>query len=407
MIEAQKSLIKRLELRDVIHELKYLSAESHILTSKLDMIKIKTNGIINDCYGCHHSVRDMEYIKNVETVVSYLISNINVAGRYGQNDKAFETAKKALPLAEAAYKQAKVLSDMRTNKMQEHINRIRNTGIGFTFAGFFVFIGFSMIALKRVSSLEVETKERANILQDWVRQWENTFNSIQDSIFIMDDSCHISAMNKTAKDSFAHASIGKLMQNAIEGEFMVACKSACKAGILKEIASGRKILAIRSFPMLQDRVESGCIVVVKDITVEKESETKLFQSEKMASLGSIVASVAHELNNPLNAVSGYSQLLLNSASDENTKNMAQKIYNSAERAFAIVQDLLVFSKTPRLEMTETSIRGVLHETLSMLQEAFDTNNIGVSTDIDGGDITVNSIEGQGSVFSIELPYQKF
>ena len=245
-----------------------------------------------------------------------------------------------------------------------------------------------MIALKRVSSLEVETKEQANTLQDWVRQWENTFNSIQDSIFIMDDGCHISAMNKTAKDSFAHASIGKLMQNAMEGEFMVACKSACKAGILKEIASGRKILPIRSFPVLQGRVESGCVVVVKDITVEKERETKLFQSEKMASLGSIVASVAHELNNPLNAVSGYSQLLLNSASDENTKNMAQKIYNSAERAFAIVQDLLVFSKTPRLEMTETSIRDVLHKTLSMLQEAFDANNIGVSTDIDGGDMFV-------------------
>jgi nitrogen-specific signal transduction histidine kinase len=386
--EAQKSLIKRLELRDAIHELKDITAEGNISTSQLSAIKTKTGKIVKDCYRCHHSERDVEYIKNVETVVGYLISSISASNGHGRNEKVFAAAKEALPLAETAYEQAKALSDMRANKMQKHINRIRNTGIGFSVAGFFMFIGFSIAALKRVSSLEVETKERANTLRDWVAQWERTFNSIQDSIFIMDDGCRISAMNKNAKVSFADASLGKLIQDSMEGDFMIACKSVCKAGLRKEIAINSKTFTLRSFPMLHDNVESGCVVVVKDITAEKETENRLAQSEKMASLGSIVASVAHELNNPLNAVSGYSQLLLNSASDENTKQMAQKIYNSSERAFAIVQDLLVFSKTPRLEMSEVSIKDVLDETIEMLKEAFEANDINVSMSIDGDDISV-------------------
>ena len=110
-------------------------------------------------------------------------------------------------------------------------------------------------------------------------------------------------------------------------------------------------------------------------------ELRIIQSEKLAALGQMIAGVAHELNNPLSAINGFSELLLSTAPDDNVKSMADKISKSAERASSIVQDLLVFSRAPKLEKAPVNIKGMIYEVVDLVSEALNASKIDVSVDV--------------------------
>jgi signal transduction histidine kinase len=88
-------------------------------------------------------------------------------------------------------------------------------------------------------------------------------------------------------------------------------------------------------------------------------QTQVVQQEKLASLGQLVAGAAHELNNPLTAILGYSELLsANPALHEDERSMVNKIRQQARRTRDLVSDLLRFAQQAPAEKTPLEL-GVL------------------------------------------------
>jgi signal transduction histidine kinase len=77
----------------------------------------------------------------------------------------------------------------------------------------------------------------------------------------------------------------------------------------------------------------------------KRLQTQFVQSEKLASIGQLVGGAAHEINNPLTAILGYSELLADDPSvGEKTRNLAEKIREQARRTKTLVNNLLSFAR---------------------------------------------------------------
>ena len=91
---------------------------------------------------------------------------------------------------------------------------------------------------------------------------------------------------------------------------------------------------------------SGVIISVRDITVEKKFEQQIIQSERLAAMGQMIGGFAHELNNPLTAILGMSDLLQEGESNESRVKQLTMLHQQARRATEIVQNLMYFSRPP-------------------------------------------------------------
>jgi len=82
----------------------------------------------------------------------------------------------------------------------------------------------------------------------------------------------------------------------------------------------------------------------------KRLQTQFVQSEKLASIGQLVGGAAHEINNPLTAILGYSELLADDPSvDSRSRSLAEKIREQAKRTKALVNNLLIFARQAPIE----------------------------------------------------------
>jgi PAS domain S-box-containing protein len=110
------------------------------------------------------------------------------------------------------------------------------------------------------------------------------------------------------------------------------------------------------------------LVLARDMTERKQLEKQLFHSEKLASIGILAAGVAHEIGNPLSAISGYTQILQGrlEPGSENFEYL-EGIASQAERIQRIIEDLLNYSRPSTGIRSEVHVGEAIRSVISMLQ----------------------------------------
>jgi two-component system, NtrC family, sensor kinase len=121
--------------------------------------------------------------------------------------------------------------------------------------------------------------------------------------------------------------------------------------------------------------------IARNLTDRRQLEQQLIQSEKLSALGQMIAGIAHELNNPLTSISGYTQLLLREKGlDEQVRQDLGQINTQAERAARIVKNLLTFAREHKPERVPVDINEVLRNTISLRAYQLRVDNITIVTE---------------------------
>jgi two-component system NtrC family sensor kinase len=122
---------------------------------------------------------------------------------------------------------------------------------------------------------------------------------------------------------------------------------------------------------------TGVIASARDITEQQRLQQQVIQSERLAAMGQMIAGVAHELNNPLTAILGVTELLRDQSKEENTTRQLDLAHRQARRAAHIVQSLLVFSRPSTPRSTLLHLPDLLQRTLQLHEHSLRANHIHV------------------------------
>lgn len=123
-------------------------------------------------------------------------------------------------------------------------------------------------------------------------------------------------------------------------------------------------LEVARAEVLAERAELERRVALRTSELERAQET-LIHTEKMSAVGQLVAGVAHELNNPLTVVLGYSSLMLERISDPALRRKLESLHHAAESSRKIVQNLLAFARKQKVEKSLTDVNEVIERTVEL------------------------------------------
>ncbi|SFL28103.1 PAS domain S-box-containing protein [Desulfomicrobium norvegicum] len=134
------------------------------------------------------------------------------------------------------------------------------------------------------------------------------------------------------------------------------------------VTHGESVLDIRAFPVKENKDVISVLLLVCDVTGKMAIQADAQYACHLLSLGELAASVAHEINNPVNGIINYGQILVNECDAESMEHdLGARILKEGERIGRLVKSLLSYAHERRKEKRATQVVDILEETLALTQ----------------------------------------
>ncbi len=130
-----------------------------------------------------------------------------------------------------------------------------------------------------------------------------------------------------------------------------------------------------------------------DLTEQKKAQNELQHAEKMNAVGQLAGGVAHDFNNQLTGIMGYSSLIVQNPQDERVVDYASKILRAAERSGDLTQKMLAFSRKANVVKKLLDVNDEIVEVVQLLKHSID-KRIKINLDLEDAPCVVNGDSGQ-------------
>ncbi len=249
--------------------------------------------------------------------------------------------------------------------------------------------------LAHQASIALENARLFHVVSRSQKEWETTFDAMQDCVSVHDTTGKVIRANVALARRLRTTPPKVVAKYCSEfynppGASLGPCRHLraleTEGLVVEEVElpgmGGTFQISVTPWYDKNNRL-AGSIHVAKDISNEKLLRQQLIQSEKLSAIGQLISGIAHELNNPLTGVMGYSQLLqLRKDLDDRAKDNLLKINNLALRCQKIVQNLLSFARKQKPERTLCDVNEILEKTVDLRSYELQVNNIEIVQDLD-------------------------
>ncbi|MBI5570400.1 MAG: PAS domain S-box protein [Desulfomonile tiedjei] len=247
-------------------------------------------------------------------------------------------------------------------------------------------------------NLESLVRQRTEELSRSEKKYRRVFEGSMDMIFILDGDARFVDINNAGLTSLGYAAKEELVGVLDFRSFFV--HEPDYIGLMNELRTngfvrdrecrlrsnqGSELFVLLSATARTDGQSgiTGYEGIAKDLTARLLMEKQLQRADKLASLGQISTGIAHEINNPLGVMLGYTQLLLR----ENTEGTQvyedlKIIEKHARNCKTVVDDLLKFARGTRTNKTSIEVNQCVQEVLSLVSHQFELDKITLETDLD-------------------------
>ncbi|MBI5942924.1 MAG: GAF domain-containing protein [Chloroflexi bacterium] len=168
-------------------------------------------------------------------------------------------------------------------------------------------------------------------------------------------------------------------QNAFTHNDLIAMESL--AGILASV-----ITSANQYQKLQETIRQLRLIEVElnaRMEAQRSAENRLLQAAKLAAVGEMAAGIAHELNNPLTTVTGFSELILDELPQDAThRKELEMVLREARRAGDVVRRLLDFSRQGERVRAQADLNEVVNDVLALTNHLIQTNGVTLALELE-------------------------
>jgi PAS domain S-box-containing protein len=237
-----------------------------------------------------------------------------------------------------------------------------------------------------------ESRQADEALSDGEDRFHGIISSAKDAIITVDEDQKIVLFNRAAEQVFccpANEAIGQSIDKFIPQRFREAHRrhivSFGKTGVsIRSMESLDTLMGTRAngeeFPVeatisqAQTASEKLYTVILRDISARKRSENELRQSQKMEAVGHLAGGIAHEFNNYLSIIMGYSDMMTQEdIQNESLRQGLAEIKNATQKAASLTRQLLAFSRKQLFEPTVLDLNASVWDAHKLLRRLIPAN----------------------------------
>ena len=179
------------------------------------------------------------------------------------------------------------------------------------------------------------------------KQWQSTFDALSEGIALIDSEWRVARCNRALLSLFdkTYSQIeSQDVRTLLRRELNYELDENELPRAATEINRGRRWFSLRLDPIRDHEIAHGAILIVTEITDRKVAEEALRVSERLAAMGRLANSIAHEINNPLEALTNLLYLLKTSTLDGESAQYVEMASAELERIARITKQTLAFNR---------------------------------------------------------------
>ncbi|MFV1951568.1 MAG: ATP-binding protein [Nitrospinota bacterium] len=251
---------------------------------------------------------------------------------------------------------------------------------------------FALAKIQFMEELEEKFEIRTAELSENRSRLESMIRGMSDGVIFCDKDNRISIFNEAA------TKILKMKREEKIGSDIKECHSPSLTKqvmlLIDDFRSGRKksyttekeindqSLLCDFAPIMHENTYLGTVMVFRDVTEEKNLQERLIEVERMATLGEVTSTIAHEIRNPLVSIGGFTRRLHNMMADEPSyRRYTELIIKEVDRLEEMLRNVLDYSRELELKLSSRNVNELISHKISLMSDLFKDKKIELKIDL--------------------------